>query len=185
MKKISILALLAIILAAAASCSDDRSYASYLAEEDYYTNNYLADQRVIQNIPADSVFEYGPDAPYYRIDPDGMLYMRVIDPGTEGNMVTDNEQIYFRYTRFALSRYANKKLPQGEGNNISLNTYWFRYNNYRLQNSAAWGTGIQTPLEFLPVDCKVELVIKSQLGFTAEQSYVQPYLYQLTYSRRQ
>lgn len=172
-----------MLTAVFSSCSDDRSYSALLADEDRYTNNFLADQRVITSIPEDSVFEYGADAPYYRIDPDGMLYMKVIKPGTPGNMVENDEQIYFRYTRYALAGYANKTLPEGSGNNISLSPAWFRYGNYQIEASYSWGEGIQRPLEFLPIDCVVMLVIKSQLGLTSEQSYVQPYLYQLTYQR--
>ncbi|MDE6853509.1 MAG: DUF4827 domain-containing protein [Muribaculaceae bacterium] len=185
MKKYSLIAVFVLALAAVCSCDDSKSYAELLNEEDMYVNNYLADQNVIMDIPEDSVFEYGPDAPYYRIDPDGLLYMRVISPGTEGNMVENNEQIYFRYTRYALSAYADGKLPQGQGNNISLSPYWFRYNNYSIQASVTWGVGVQRPLAFLPVDCEVDLVVKSQMGLTDEESYVQPYLFRLTYDRRQ
>lgn len=185
MKKYATLAFSAILAATMISCGNDQSYSSLLADEDRYTNNFLADQQVITYIPEDSVFEYGENAPYYRIDPDGMLYMKVLNPGTPGNKVEDNEQIYFRYTRYALAAYSDKKLPAGEGNNISLSPAWFRYNNFQLQASYSWGEGIQRPLAFLPVDCEVLLVVKSQMGLTSEQSYVQPFLYQLTYQRRQ
>ena len=185
MKKNAVISIFAIVAAALTSCGDSQSYSSLLANEDRYTNNFLADQQVITYIPADSVFEYGENAPYYRIDPDGMLYMKVLGPGTPGNMVEDNEQIYFRYTRYALAAYSDKQLPAGEGNNLTLSPAWFRYNNFQLQASYSWGEGIQRPLAFLPVDCEVLLVVKSQLGLTSEQSYVQPFLYQLTYQRRQ
>lgn len=185
MKIFKTLALMAAVALMAVSCNDNKSYADLLAEEDYYSNNYLADQRVVSYIPEDSVFEYGPNAPFYRVDADGMLYMKVLDPGTKDNMVEDNEQIYFRYTRYALSGYSNGKLPTGEGNNISLSAAWFRFNNYQIQSSYTWGVGIQRPLDFLPIDCEVLMLIKSQMGPTAEQSNVQPYLYRLTYERRQ
>lgn len=168
-----------------ASCDDTVSYAQLLNDEESAVNNFLADQTVCQSIPADTVFETGPDAPYYRLDEDGYLYMQVLDAGTPGNRVVDNEQIYFRYTRYALEAYADGKLPQGEGNNISLQACWFRYNNFRIQASYQWGTGIQTPLKYLPVDCEVNLVVKSQEGFIQEQSNVLPYLFRLTYQRRE
>lgn len=96
----------------------------------------------------------------------------------------DDEQIYFRYTRYALINYKDGQLPTGGGNNISLSPAWFRFNNYQLQSSAEWGVGIQTPLKYLPVDCKVNIVIKSEYGITSESSNVQPYLWTLTYERR-
>ena len=183
MKYIVNLILLAVAMAAAVSCSDSESYADLLAKEDRNVNNFLADQRVELSIPEDSVFEYGPDAPYYRLDDDGYHYMQVLNPGTEGNRATDDELIYFRYTRYGLASYVNGKLPAGAGNNISLMAYWFRYNNFRMQGSYQWGQGIQYPLKFLPVDCEVNLVIKSQVGIVDEMTDVQPYLYNLTYQR--
>ena len=187
MKKYTLTAILltATLTAMFSACDDGKSYAELLSEEDMYVNNYLCDHRIYLEIPEDSVFEYGVNAPYYRIDEDGMLYMQVINPGTEGNKVSDNEQIYFRYTRYPLSAYSNGKLPTGEGNHITLNPCWFRYNNYIIESSYTWGYGIQRPLAFLAVDCEVNIVIKSQMGPTSEQAEVQPYLWHLTYQRRQ
>lgn len=176
-----------VVMAALAmtSCSDGKSYAQLLNEEDMYTNNFLADQHVELAIPADTVFEVGPNAPYYRLDDDGMLYMQVLEAGTKDNRVEDDEQIYFRYTRYPLALYSNGELPTGEGNNISLSPAWFRYNNFQIQTSYQWGQGVQMPLRYLPVDCEVNIVIKSQMGITDESANVQPYLWKLTYERRQ
>lgn len=169
----------------AASCDNSDSYAELLIKQDHYVNNFLADQRVELEIPADTVFLTGEDAPYYRLDDDATMYMQVLDPGTEGNMVSYDEQIYFRYTRWSLASYSNGTLPTGAGNNITLSPAWFRYGNYQIQSSYNWGVGIQTPLKYLPIDCVVNIVIKSQNGFTQETSDVRPYLYRLTYERRQ
>lgn len=177
----SILAIAAVI--GAASCSDDKTYAELLTDEAHYVNNFLADQRVINYVPADTVFETGPDAPYYRLDDDGTMYMQVLNPGTKGNKVKTDELIYFRYTRWALAYYADGQLPTGVGNNTSLNSAWFRYQNFQLASSAQWGSGIQYPLSLLPVDCKVNIIIKASYGPTTELSDVRPYLYRLTYQR--
>ncbi|MDE5683578.1 MAG: DUF4827 domain-containing protein [Muribaculaceae bacterium] len=164
-----------------ASCDDDVSYAELLNKEDLAVNNFLADQIVYLDIPADTVFEVGPDAPYYRLDEDGQLYMQVLNAGTPGNKVRDKERIYFRFTRWALESYKDGKLPQGTGNNLSLSPMYFLYGN---SNSLyLYGSGIQTPLEFLPIDCKVNLVVKSTVGMQEDQTSVIPYLYQLTYQR--
>lgn len=168
-----------------ASCDDDRSYAELLENEDHYVNNFLADQRVIDHIPADSIFEYGENAPYYRIDEDGTLYMQVIKPGTPGNKAVADELIYFRYTRYNLAYYQDGQLPTGGGNddNMGLTNTSFRYDNYSLTSSAQWGTGIQRPLSMLPVDCQINLVVKSQVGFSSETAEVIPYLFKLRYYR--
>lgn len=184
MKHCAFLIALAAMVLSVTSCDDSKSYAELLNEEDMYVNNYLADQIVTMDIPADTVFEYGPNAPYYRLNDDGTLYMQVLNPGTKGNKVSSNEQIYFRYTRWALSDY-DGSLGQGEGNNLTLNPCWFRYGNFQIESSYTWGYGIQIPLSFLPVDCEINIVIKSQMGPTSEQTNVMPYLWRLTYERRQ
>ena len=175
MKKYLYQASLALaMVAVAASCDNSKSYAEYLNEQDMAVNNYLADNTVILDVPEDTVFITGPDAPFYRMDEDGSMYMRVLNPGTKGNMAQTNDQIYFRYTRYNLLSYANGKLPDGEGNNISLSPCWFRYNNYQIESSYTWGYGVQVPLSLLPIDCEVMIVIKSTMGPTSEQATVQP-----------
>ena len=170
-------------------CNDDKSYAELLTDETHYVNNYLADQRVTNTIPTDTnfVFEYGEDAPYYRLDEDGQMYMQVINPGTKGNYATDDEVIYFRFTRYNLANYKDHTLPAGEGNetNMEYMNSWFRFQNFSLESTYQWGTGVQTPLTLLPLDCEVNLVVKSQYGFYQEMSYVIPFLFRLRYFRQQ
>lgn len=170
------------------SCNDSKSYAELLTTETHHVNEFLADQRVSNTIPTDTnfVFETGENAPYYRLDEDGNMYMQVIDAGTKGNYVKEDETIFFRYTRYDLSRYADGKLPDGMGNeeNMGQMNTWFRYNNYSIESSSQWGSGIQTPLKYLPIDAVVNIVIKSQYGLLAEQSYVVPFLYRLRYYRQ-
>ena len=176
-----------MLVGAMASCNDGKTYAELLQDEDHYVNNFLADQEVINYIPEDTVFITGPDAPYYRLDDEGQLYMQVVDPGTPGNMVTDNELIYFRYTRYPLAYYADGELQYGGGNedDMGQSNTSFRYGNTSLQSSTQWGSGIQAPLAYLPVDCQVNLVVKSQFGFTKELAEVQPYLFSLRYFKPQ
>ena len=188
---VGILAVVAfsILSLAFVSCSDSKSYAELLTEENHSVNRFLADQRVDNTIPTDTnfVFETGENAPYYRLDEDGNLYMQVINPGTPGNYAEKDQIIYFRYTRYALSEYANGTLPAGDGNESSMGytNAWFRFDNYSLQSSYQWGTGIQMPLKFLPIDCEVNIVIKSQYGIYEEMSYVVPFLYKLRYFPQQ
>lgn len=165
------------------SCGDDNSYSKLLDKETAAVNNFLADHRVINEIPADTVFEYGPDAPYYRLDEDGQLYMQVIEPGTKGDKAVEDQLIYFRFTRYNLASYKDGKLPDGQGNEADLTSAnsSFRFGNFSIPTSSQWGSGLQTPLMFLPIDCTVNLVIKSQVGLSEETSYVNAYLYNVRY----
>lgn len=191
MKAIYRLALLIMSTATLAltSCNDGKTYAELLDSEDQYVNNYLADQIVINGIPADTVFITGEDAPFYRLDDEGDLYMQVIDAGTKGNKAKADELIYFRYTRYNLAYYdhESRELRYGGGNedDMSSSPTSFRYGNYSLPSSSQWGSGIQQPLALLPVDCKVNIIIKSQYGFTSEIADVRPYLFSIRYGRPQ
>ncbi len=177
-------AITALVGLTAVSCSDDKTYSELLNEENQYINNFLSNFRVVDDVPADSIFETGPDAPYYRMDEDGNVYMQVLDAGTPGDTVAYNELIYFRFTRFNLATYTDGQFGSSSGNDAVLGgNYSFRFDNYQLSSTYSYGTGIQLPLHYLPVDCSVNLVIKSQAGVPDEISYVIPYLYTIRYFR--
>lgn len=167
-----------------ASCDDHKTYAELLQDENHYVNAFLADQRVIASVPEDKKFETGPEAPYYRIDDDGNLYMQVVDPGTPGDTVAYNDLVYVRFSRYSLASYADGELPSSEGNDPVLGgNYSFRFGNYETASSYNMGSGIQVPLSYLPIDATVNIIIKSQYGMPSEMSYVQPYLYSVRYFR--
>lgn len=185
-----------IILAAAAAiiglaaCNDTKSYAELLNEETIAVNSYLADQVVRPEIPADTVFvtveEAGDKAPYYQLDEDGNVFMQVVRCGT-GPKAVDDQLIFFRFTRYNLYDYSDGVLGNGEGNDgdLSAGSSSFLFNNYQRYSSYQWGTGLQQPLRFLPIDCEVNLVVKSQSGVYDEVAAVQPFLYRLRYFKAQ
>ena len=67
------------------ACNNDQSYADRLNEERNAVNSYLSNHRVEMKIPKDSVFEVGENAPFYRVDPDGNVYMQVLNAGDRKN----------------------------------------------------------------------------------------------------
>lgn len=185
----TVIALLLPLFAAvmSSSCSKRKSYAELLNDENYAVNSFLANHRVINSVPADSVFEYGENAPYYRLNEEGTLYMQVIDPGTRTDKAVYDELIYFRFMRTNLSELwqTGESIPEGNDVDMSIEPTSFRYQNFTLQSYTTYGTGIQEPLKFLGIDCRVNLVVKSQLGLTSEISAVVPFLYNLRYFRAQ
>ncbi len=180
------------------ACDDEESYADLLNAENQAVNSFLADYPVIPDVPADGDFITLADVqaenpeltraeainltPFYRMDSDGYVYMQVINPGT-GTEVTDNQLIYFRFTRWNLSYVYKYGLWEGSGNSTDLgsNTTSFRFGNTTLESSTQWGEGIQEPLKYLSVDCEVRIVIKSYLGPVEEVASVYPFLYQVRY----
>lgn len=181
--KIAFFAIAAIAVVSMQSCEKTRSYSELLNDENMAVNRFLADQWVIATIPADSVFEVGPEAPYYQLDEDGNIYMQVLDAGS-GEKVEEEDQVYFRFTRYNLSNYKgdlNALYKEGNQEDLTQSPTSFRYGNYTLPSSSQWGSGIQLPLAFLPLNSHVNIVIKSQFGWTKEVSYVIPYLYNIRY----
>ena len=93
MKSKSILLLtLSLIALIVASCKDSKSYTELLQDEDKAVNSFLAYQKVINAIPADTIFEIGENAPYYRIDNDGNVYMQVLKAGDRKDNRAKNGQ---------------------------------------------------------------------------------------------
>lgn len=193
-----ILPLLAALILMPA-CSDKESYADLLNDENQAVNDYLANYPVIASVPSDSVFRTLADVmaenpaltrqeaisltPFYRMDDDGYVYMQVLNPGTPGNRVKEDQLIYFRFTRWNLGFVYKYGLWESSGNSTDLgtNTTSFRFGNTTLQSTTQWGEGIQVPLRYLPIDCEVNMVIKSYLGPTEEIAAVYPYLYSIRY----
>lgn len=175
-----------IALTAATSCSDTKSYAERLTEENQAVNVFLSDQRVADYFPDDGSYEIGPDAPYYRMDEEGNVYMQVLDKGNSARPATDN-RVYFRFTRYPLSRYENGELGNGAGNSDDISgangmgSTYFLFDNFKLQASIKYGSGIQVPMKYLGSDAKVNLVVKSQFGWYDETSNVVPFLYHIRY----
>lgn len=173
-----------IALLLLAACNNDQSYADRLNEERNAVNAYLANHRVVMSIPKDSVFEVGENAPFYRIDTDGNVYMQVLNAGDRKDKAKTGEPIYFRYSRYNLSVwYANGEMVLYSGNESSMDELpcSFNYGDYSLPSSSQWGYGLQFPLLYLGVECEVNLVVKSQYGFTNEISYVMPFLFHVRY----
>lgn len=208
MKKFLSILLCGAAVAAMSSCDDKESYADLLRDENHAVNAYLTNYPLITEIPADNQFistqsivnspefqrEFGHlDAaaqqtealkitPFYRMDEEGYVYMQVVDPGS-GPMAEKEQQIWFRFTRYNLAFvYKNgSSEPTGNESNVASTPTSFRFKNTTLASTTQWGTGIQTPLDYLPLNCRVNLIVKSYLGPIEEVSAVYPYIYSIRY----
>ncbi len=182
MKRFLFPLILIAVLIGLASCSNSKSYAELLADENHIVNEFLSQHRLIDNVPADTVFEIGPDAPYYCIDDEGDVYMQVLDPGNDERPAY-NDRVYFRYMRYVLDGYevGGDNIGAGNADNMNAGSTYFLFGNEYIETSTQYGTGIQLPMLYLGYNAKVNLVIKSQAGPTSDMSYVIPYLYTISY----
>lgn len=168
------------------SCEDSESYSDLLRTEEKAVNRFLAHQKVALEIPSDSTsFITGPDAPFYKLDEEGYLYMQVISKGDASDRVEEGDVVYFRFERANLLYWAPDVNVPTEGNSDNLtNSYGntsFVYKNLYLDSSTQWGTGIQVPLRFFGYNCEVNLVLQSYYGFLTDQTTCTPYLINLRY----
>lgn len=172
-------------LAFLSSCSKSESYSELLSQEEKAVNAFLATQRVENVVPEDGNFITGEDAPFYRLDNDGYVYMQVIDKGNLAVRPEEGDVVYFRFTRENLKYLylGIESTPDGNAGNPANgwgNTS-FVYKNTVLSSTTQWGTGIQMPLKYLGYDSRVNLVLKSYYGFQSDQTYCYPYLIDIKY----
>lgn len=178
---------LSILIFGASSCEKSRSYSELLKDEQIACNWYLSTQNVSLNLPEDPhdliTFEdAGEDAPFYKLDEDGYVYMQVIKADFD-EMVEEGDLVYFRFSRENLL-YMYKGITgnsSGNSDQLSYGSTSFSYKNTTIQSSTTWGTGIQMPLKYLGYNSEVNLVLKSYYGFLDEQSSCVPYLINLRY----
>ena len=187
---------LLLLLSGLPSCSETQSYSELLTEEEHAVNWYLAQQKVENSIPSDSIsFITGEDAPFYKLDEDGYVYMQVIKKGEMEDRVKSGDLVYFRYNRLNLKYLYLGEEDSWSGNSTEVesemhydsntNSYFnysrFIFENQYLTSTTTWGTGIQMPLKFFGYDCEVNLVLRSYYGFSEDQTACIPYLINLRY----
>lgn len=182
LRKIAAATVLMAAAVATTGCNDGKSYAELLTDETHAVNTFLANHRVALGIPEFDEIEAGENAPFYRLDAEGNVYMQVLHKGNPDMMASDDDLVYFRFTRNSLYTYnaANNTFPEegwGNSQDLSVGSASFRFNNYTLSSSSQWGSGIQMPLNYLGFGCRVNLVIKSQYGLSNEISQVVPFYY--------
>lgn len=168
-----------------ASCEKGESYADLLKKEEKAVNWYLSGESVEVSIPKDSIFIEGEDAPFYKMDAEGTVYMRVIDSGDLTQRPKDGDRVYFRFSRMNLRNLYEADVEQWVGNSDDLNSSVgatsFILGNYTLPTSYQYGTGMQLPLKYLGYNSRVRLVLKAQAGFYSEQSQCLPFVVDVRY----
>ena len=168
-----------------ASCEKGESYAELLRDEEKAVNWYLAGENVAVDIPKDSIFEEGENAPFYKMDEDGTVYMQVLNSGDLDDKPQVDDRVYFRFTRMNLKNLYELGIEQWNGNSSDLGSpigaTSFIFDNYKLQTTYQYGTGIQLPLKYLGYNSRVRLVLKARSGFTSDQAQCVPYLVDVRY----
>lgn len=177
--------MLAFTVAGFTSCSDSESYSDLLREEEKAVNAFLSQNQVTLELPADSIsFITGKDAPFYKLDEDGYVYMQVVSIG-DREKIEPGDKVYFRFTRKNLKAEYLGLESSDEGNaddfTLGIGNPYFIYNNTYLTSSSQWGTGIQMPMKFFGYNSEVNLVLKSYYGFSSDQSACLPYLINIRY----
>lgn len=174
-----------------ASCDKTESYSDLLRDEEKAVNWFLA-QRSIEITPPESAegFQVGPDAPFYRMDDDGTVYMQVISVGDLTDRPQEGDKVYFRFQRQNIKTMWLGMEAASFGNMDNLDsalgaTYIF-YGNDSYPSSSQYGTGIQIPLNYLGYYSEVNLVLKSYSGFTgssysSEQTACTPFYLNVKY----
>lgn len=173
----------ATLLTSMVSCNDTKSYSDLLKEEEQAVNWYLAQHEIETRIPEDSVFETGPDAPFYKMDKDGYVYMRVLSTGDPARKAKEGDRVYFTFMRANIKDMYNGLGTKWEGNaeDMTKPATSFFLDDTKLSSSTKYGNGIQLPMHYFGMYCEVELVMKSLEGFSTEMSTCLPFVYTVRY----
>ena len=133
---------------------------------------------VTRRVPGDPVFKVGKDAPFYRMNNDGTVYMRVISQGDMENRPKKGETVYFRFMRYCINDMYDGRTVIGVGNaeNMGASSASVVYGNNVLSSTTSYGSGLQVPLGYLGYDCEVELIVKSIEGLTTDISDCKAYV---------
>lgn len=171
------------LLMLATSCDKTKSYSELLTEEEHAVNWYMAQQEIVPYVPADSVFEVGAEAPFYKMDEDGFVYMQVIDTGDLDNRPKKGDIVYYRYKYKNVKDMYNGYTPSWIGNadNLLESSSSLIFGTTVITSTVQLGEGLQVPLKYLGYDCEVNIVIKSPKGPTKLQTECIPYLYNIKY----
>ncbi|MDE6272215.1 MAG: DUF4827 domain-containing protein [Muribaculaceae bacterium] len=179
------IAIAATLILMTAGCSKSESYSDLLRDEERAVNWYLAQHRVEIAVPEDSVFEIGPDAPFYRMNEDGTIYMQVLSEGNPADKPKEGERVYFRFMRQNLKYMYEGVDVKPEGNmdnfNVQIGPTNFIMGNKIYPNTTKYGSGIQLPMTYLGYFSEVNLVLKSYAGFPENQSECTPYVMNIKY----
>lgn len=161
------------------------TYEQLLQRERDAINRYLSGVRVEERLPADGDFIEGADAPFYKMNNEGSVYMQVVDAGS-GIKAVAGDQIYFRFMRYNLmSVDENGNLPAGEGNwnEITPSSFSYVYGSDK-PSTLQWGDAILMPQSVgLSTDCEVNLVVATEAGLLSERQILIPFLYHIRYYR--
>ncbi len=185
-----LLPLAALLLA---SCQEEtKSYSELLKDEERAVNWFMAQQKINLQVPTDTLpsgiknFKTGSDAPFYKMDEDGSVYMQVIRLGDQTSRPKKGDRVYFRFMRQNILTYFDSgKAPAWEGNSESMGPSMgstsLVYGNEYLTSTTQYGEGLQLPLDYLGYECEVNILVKSTMGMTDDITNCVPYLYNIRY----
>lgn len=183
--KITVLFFLTMIFIVTTGCEKTKSYSELLNDEEKAVNWYLAQKKVDIQIPENSQFEIGENAPFYKMDDDGSVYMQVIRKGNMDDRPEEGDRVYFRFMRASILTMYNGGSTVWEGNADDFsslsNSTSLIMGNTMFTSTTQYGDGIQVPLDYLGYDSEVNLVVKSTMGFTSDMSSCTPYIYKIKY----
>lgn len=174
-----------VLLLSATGCEKTKSYSEMLKDEEQACNWYLAQNKIVVDIPKDSVFQTGQNAPFYKMNSEGTLYMKVITAGDRNKIPENGDRVYFSFMRqniqSLMNGYIDEDVWEGNAENMAYGSTSFLLGETILTSSIKYGNGIQIPVTYLGYYSEVMLVVKSLEGFTDDQTNCTPYVYKVRY----
>lgn len=150
------------------------TYADLLKDEKHLISDFITRQQihVIHDDPVDGVWN---ENDYLALDGYDNLYFHLVDKGqTDGDTVAVNDNIVVRYRKYTLNEIADT-----ESYWTTLETPYpveFKYGTDLVNGCTAWHVAVKK-MRFNNAQCKI--ICPSKLGFSADNTSVTPYGYDM------
>ncbi|MBP6609859.1 MAG: DUF4827 family protein [Paludibacter sp.] len=162
------------------SCSNDKTYADQLKEEQSLIKNFIARQKIKVVTKMPNVIPF-PDNVYYKTA--SGLYIRLENQGDkylDGKLNADSaesgDRISFRYIQYTLSSNPDTISHKNTADGAFPTTFYF--NDLTDKRACEGWQEAVSMMKFHNAEAK--LIVFSKLGFETDEKYVIPYGYDIS-----
>lgn len=162
------------------SCSNDKTYADQLKDEQKLIKSFIARQKIIVVSTMPSTIPF-PDNVYYKTS--SGLYIRLENEGDKyvnGVLTTDsaetNDRISFRYIQYTLNSTADTISYTNTAESAFPATFYF--NDLTDKNACEGWQEAVSLMKYHNAEAKI--IVYSKIGFETDEKYVIPYGYDIS-----
>jgi len=168
------------------SCSNDKTYADQLKDEQKLIKSFIARQKiqVVTKMPdkipfPENVYYKTSTGLYIRLESEGDKYINgILNPNLDS--AETNDRISFRYIQYTLNTTPDTISYNNTAESPFPATFYF--NDLTDKNACAGWQEAVTLMKYHNAEAKI--IVYSKLGFETDENYVIPYGYDISMTIR-